>query len=236
MPACLRRLLAPALVLSLLLALPATGHAKSKTKRLQGPAKRFLAQQERVRKRLDADRSKVLAAINVKRGKLRTCAVIKNMPDDGFQQIKSFLYVVVDMAQETTQPWRSALEYAAAAYRKPSYGDSVLNRAGRVRYRYLRAILDLKPYDSCGVLDDWAAAGWPSDFEPTGAAREASSAMYNPDIQVPDEASLLRRLKKLGASSKQRSRTKSVGRQDAVYDAYDKVLRELFPRVDIQWH
>ncbi len=226
-----RRVLPFMLALSLLLAMPAGAQAK----RMKAPARKFLAQQDRLQKRLAPKEKQMLRDISAMRRRFKACPVLSDLPNDGFQQIKSFLYVLLDMIQETTEPFKDDLAYVARSYRKSSYGDGVLNRAGRERYRHFLTLSELKPFDSCAVLDDWAQAKWPSDWKPTGEAGVASDAMYDPDVQIPDEGALLRRLRKLGASSRQRSRTKNAGISERVLDGYDKVLAELFPKVDIEW-
>ncbi len=228
------RLLLPILILSFLLSVPAVASAKGKSK-LKSPAKKFLVQQDRLRKRMAAGERRVLVAIGEKRKDLKRCAVLRKMPRDTYQRTKSFLYVLVDMAQEVTEPWAESLQYAADAYRKPAYGDRVLNRAARARYRYLRAIITLKPFDSCELLNDWAGTKWLSYWIPPGDLGKASAAIYDQDIQLPDETSLLRRLRKLGAGTRYISRTKRFGQQKRIYDKYDSVLRSLFPGLDVDW-
>lgn len=234
MHAVAARLLLLVITISLLLSFPVGAQAKSKP-RLKSPAKKFLVQQDRLRRKMAAGERDVLRAIAEKRKDLKKCPVFKKLPRDTYQRQKSFLYVLVDMAQETTAPYAESLQYAADAYRKPAYGDGVLNRAARNRYSYLRATIALKPYDSCELLKEWASNKWRSDWRPLGDLGDASEAIYDGDIQLPDEGALLRRLKKLGASSKQRSRTRSFGQQKRIYDKYDSVLRELFPGLDMDW-
>jgi len=226
-----RRVLPAVLAFSLLLALPAGAQAKP----LKAPAKKFLAQQQGLQQRFAPKQSQMLAAIAAKRKDMRACPVLSNLPDDNYEQIISYLYVLLDMMQEATAPLRDDFVFAARSYQEAAYGDSVLNRAARARYRYLRTLSDLKPFDSCAVLGDWAQASWPTDWKPTGETWEAVRAIYYPDVQVPDESALRKRLRKLGASSRQRSRTKNVAISERVFDGFQAVLDELFPRVDIQW-
>lgn len=218
-------------MLSLLLAAPQGAQAK----RMKTPAKKFLAQQQKLAKGFTSGEKKVLQNIASKRRELKACPILRNLPNDSYQRIIAFLYVLIDMAEETTEPWHDDFEAAARAYRKPSYGDGTLNRAGRKRGRYMKALTKLRPLDSCALLDDWAAAGWPTDWKPTGEVWEAARRIYDPDIQAPDEYDLLARLRKLGAGAKHRSRTKRFGLENRAYDRIDKVLRELFPTVDIEW-
>ncbi len=80
------------------------------------------------------------------------------------------------------------------------------------------------------------AAGWPTDWKPTGAVWEAARAIYYPDLQIPDSDPLKRRLRKLGASPAQLRAIGDVAVTDRVLDGWDKVVRELFPLArNVDW-
>ena len=70
-------------------------------------------------------------------------------------------------------------------YRTADYGDPVLNRAARARYRHLKVVSELTPFDSCDVLTGWSKAGWPTDYAPPGALGDSVRGIYYPDLQLP---------------------------------------------------
>ena len=78
------------------------------------------------------------------------------------------------------------LVFGASSYRAASYSDPVLKKAARERARHLKTLSELKPFDSCSIMKGWAAAGWPTDWKPTGEIWEAAKAIYLPDLQIPD--------------------------------------------------
>ena len=217
--------------MSIALALPAGAQAK-----LTAPAKKFLADQQTLQQQFGAGQEQqMLAVIAAKRKDFGSCAVFRRLPNDRYEQIISYLYVLLDMIQETTAPYATQLASGAEVYRAASYGDRGLDRAARERYGHLRALSRLKPFDSCSVLNGWAQAKWPTDWKPSGETGIAVAAIYDQDVQIPDKSALLKRLRKLGASPTQRSRTKQFAISERVLDGFESVLSKLFPRVDVQW-
>ena len=87
----------------------------------------------------------------------------------------------------------------------------------------------LKPFDGCDVISDWEKADWPTEWKPSGDARVAVAAIYDQDVQIPDESPLLPRLRKLGASDTQRSRTKQFAISERVLDSFETTLHKLVP-------
>ena len=73
----------------------------------------------------------------------------------------------------------------------------------------------------------------PFSVQLVSAAESYRGATYGDPVL--DRASLLRRLRKLGASATQRSRTKQFAISQRVLDSFEATLHKLFPRVDIQW-
>lgn len=231
MRSCPRRLLTCSFAA---LALIAPSAAPAAT--LKPQAKKFLAQHEAVNARFKPYEGQVLAMIAAKRAELKACPPVRALPEDHYEQIISELYVLLDMIQEAAALAQSDLVASAESYRTASYSDSVLRRAARERYRHLKTVSELKPLDSCQIMVDWAGASWPTDWKPKGEVWEAAKAIYIPDLQIPDSGPLKRRLKRLGATRAQLARINDVAVNDRVLDAWDKVVRELFPLArDVDW-
>ena len=227
--AVVRRTILPALALASLLA-AAPAHAAIKP-----PAKKFIAQHDRIEREF-APRQSVALDITARLGtRLKACPGVNDLPNDGFEQIKSFLYVLLDEIQQSSAPSSADIAKVANEYKNARYGDPVLDRAARARYKHLKVVSELKPVDSCQIITDWAAADWPTDWEPKGDAFTATRALYIPDLQLPDEAALHRRLIKLGASRKVVARMGHPIASERLLDAWDRVPRKLFPLASKEW-
>lgn len=221
----------PALALAaVLIAAPA---AQAGT--LKAPARKFIAQQQRLSRGFAPKQAGMLATTERMKSELRKCPAIKDLPNDGFEQIKSFLYVLLDVIQETSAPYHDDVVSAMNEYRTADYGDPVLNRAARARYRHLKVVSELTPFDSCDVLNGWSKAGWPTDYAPPGALGDSVRGIYYPDLQLPDETSLVRRLRKLGAGPKQLKGISHPEVAERVLDAWDAAIRPLFPLASKKW-
>lgn len=219
-----------------LLALAATLVAAPNADAAMKPAARkFIAQHERIYASFAPKQAAALETTARLGRELKACPPMGDLPHDGFEQIKSFLYVLLDEIQETAAPFTADILKAANEYKNANYGDPVLNRAARARYRHLKVITELKPIDSCQIITDWANAGWPTSWEPTGAAYDATRDLYKPDIQIPDEAALHRRLRKLGATRAQVAKIGHPVASEKLLDAWDKVPRSLFPLAGPEW-
>jgi len=227
----------PALrALPVLLALAVTiVAAPSANAAMKPAARKFIAQHQRIYASFAPKQATALATTARMGRELKACPPMSDLPHDGFEQIKSFLYVLQDLIQETSAPFTGDIAKVANEYKNASYGDPVLNRAAHARYRHLKTISELKPLDSCQIITDWAAAGWPTSWEPSGAAYDATRALYNPDLQIPDEAALHRRLRKLGASKAQVARIGHPVASEKLLDAWDKADRALFPLAGPEW-
>ena len=233
--AAVRLVLCSALALLTAAALLLTPAAPADAKTLKAPAKKFLAQHQQVQQRFAPLQQRLLAVIADERAELQACPAMKRLPKDSYPQTISFLYALIDIIQAATSQARGDLLAAADSYRSATYGDSVLDRAGRVRSRHLRALAELKPFDTCSIVTDWAEAGWPTDWKPTGETWEAARAIYIPAVQIPDESAMLRRLRKLGASNAQVSRAKQhVAASERALKRLDAIM-ELFPLVTPEW-
>ena len=145
-------------------------------------AKKFLAQHAQVNARFKPFEGQVLAQIADKRRELKSCAPVNALPNDHYEQIISELYVLLDMIQEAAALAHDDLVASAGSYRSASYSDPVLKKAARERAKHLQTLSDLKPFDSCSIMKGWAAAGWPTDWKPTGQVWEAAKAIYLPEI------------------------------------------------------
>jgi hypothetical protein len=227
----MRRIALPAIALAtLLFAAPAADAA------VKPPAKKFLDLNNRIVREAAPKQSGALAVTARMKSELRSCPGMSRLPNDSFQQIKSFLYVLLDLIQESSAPYKTDIARAADEYKNARYGDPVLDRAARARYKHFKLISELKPVDSCQIVTDWADAGWPTDWEPKGEAFANTRALYNYDLQIPDETSLHRRLIKLGVSRKVVARMpEDPIASDRLLDAWDKVCRGLFPRATKEW-
>ena len=230
-PRVLRRITLPFLALAVLLIAAPAAHAGP----LKPPAKKFLAQQDRLVRQFAPDQAGMLSTTARMKTELRKCPALKDLPNDGFEQIKSFLYVLLDLIQESSAPYHDDIVSAMNEYKIADYGDPVLNRAARARYKHLKVISELKPFDSCDVLNGWDKAGWPTDYAPSGDLGDAVRGIYYPDLQLPDETSLVRRLRKLGASPKQLRRISHPEVATTVLDAWDGVARPMFPLASKKW-
>lgn len=224
-------------IIAVLLAVGLTAGAPAAQAKLTAPAKRFLADQAQLQRQFGADEEqRMLASIAATRKELGSCSVLKRLPRDRYQRTITYLYVLLDLIQEMTAPYAPQLAAAAGTYRTVTYGDRVLDRAARVRYAHLRSLSTLKPFRTCAVLNDWRDAGWPTEWKPSGETGIAVAAIYDQDVQIPDESALLRRLRKLGASPFQRSRTRSFAISERVLDGLDAALARLLPAVDyVDW-
>jgi hypothetical protein len=223
-------LLALSLIGVLLLAAPAAEAA------VKAPARKFLAQHDRIVRHAAPAQGVALRTTARMKTELRACPGMHRLPNDGFQQIKSFLYVLLDLIQASAAPYRANIANYANEYKNARYGDPVLDRAARARYKHFKVISELVDVDSCQIVTDWANASWPTDWEPTGAAFTATRVLYNYDFQIPDERALHRRLIKLGVSRKVVARMpEDPIASDRVLDAWDKVCRGLFPLATKQW-
>ena len=199
-------------------------------------AKRFLAQHAQVNARFKPFEAQVLKMTAAKRAELKACPPVSALPQDHYQQIISELYVLLDMIQEAAALAHDDLVASAASYRSAAYSDPVLKKTARARAKHLQTLSELKPFDSCQIIVDWAGANWPTDWKPKGEVWEAAKAIYIPDLQIPDSGPLKRRLRKLGASNAQLRLISEVAVNDRVLDGWDKVVRELFPLArDVDW-
>ena len=227
-----RQLMRLALVVTPALVIAGPAQAKP----LKAEAKKFLAQHAQVNARFKPFEAQVLKMTAAKRAELKACPPVSALPQDHYEQIISELYVLLDMIQEAAALAHDDLVASAASYRAARYGDSVLKRAAAERARHLQTLSELKPFDSCQIIVDWAGASWPTDWKPKGEVWEAAKAIYIPDLQIPDSGPLKRRLRKLGASNAQLREIGDVAVNDRVLDGWDKVVRELFPLArDVDW-
>ena len=76
-----------------------------------------------------AEQQKMLDIVAAKRKADGPCSVFRRLPNDRSEQIIAYLYILLDLIQETTSPFSVQLVSAAESYRGATYGDPVLDRA-----------------------------------------------------------------------------------------------------------